>query len=56
MEQRRYEAPLNSPPYFDGSNYPHWKAEMEFFSTYAKKNGLKCSEIWMGTPIETRYD
>ena len=22
---------INNPPYFDGNNYPHWKAYIEFF-------------------------
>ena len=30
MEQKKYGAPLNSLPYFDGSNYPHWKPWMKF--------------------------
>ena len=31
MKQPRFGAPLNSPPYFDGSNYPHWNVRMNFF-------------------------
>ena len=31
MEQSRSRAPLNNPPYFDGSNYPHWKVQMKYF-------------------------
>ena len=31
MEQPRFGGPLNSPPFFYGSNYPHWNAQIIFF-------------------------
>ena len=31
MEQPRFGGPLNSPPFFYGSNYPHWNAQINFF-------------------------
>lgn len=37
MEQPRYVALLNSSLYFDGSNYPHWKAQIDFFLNMQRK-------------------
>ena len=31
MEQSKSGVSLNSPPYFDGNDYSHWKARMMFF-------------------------
>lgn len=42
-EQPRSKVPLNSPPYFNGSNYPHQKAQMEFF---LKRQGERLGMKW----------
>lgn len=50
MEQPKIGA-LNSSPYFDGSNYPHWKTLMKFFLKLPGEWVWNLMEYGWGPPL-----
>ena len=40
MEQQRIGSSINHLPYFDGNNYPQWKAHIELFLK------MKGEQVW----------
>ena len=51
MEQSKSGASLNSPPYFDGNNYSHWKAWIMFFLKMQDKRVWNLVEYGWGPPL-----
>ena len=51
MEQSKSGAPLNSPPYFNGNNYCHWKAQIMFFLKMQGVRVWNSVEYGWGPPL-----
>ena len=52
MEQLRFVASLNSPPYFDRSNYSYWKTQMKFFLKIQDERVWNSVEHGWGPPLK----
>ena len=53
---KKTRAPLNSPPYFDGSNYPYNKARMKFFLKMQGEQVWNLVEYGWGPPLVSMED
>lgn len=43
---------INKLSYFDGDDYPHWKAYKEFFLENERRMSLELSGIWIEATIK----